>query len=132
MNKLPAEISEIKTSGDLSLVTLSCHGELFSSLIISHREEYIKKGNRVYMVFKETEVSIGKGLNGGLSIRNRFKSVIEHIEKGILLSEIRLNFNDEIITSIITTSSCEALELHVQDEVEGLLKTTELFIMKYE
>jgi molybdate transport system regulatory protein len=132
MNKLQAEISNIRTSGDLSLVTLICHGELFSSLIISHQEEYIQKGNKVYMVFKETEVSIGKGLSGGLSIRNRFKSVIENIEKGVLLSEIRLNFNGEIITSIITTSSCEVLELQMQDEVEGLLKTTELFIMKHE
>ena len=84
------------------------------------------------MVFKETEVSIGKSLNGGLSIRNRFKSVIEEIEKRILLSEIRLNFKGKIITSIITTSSCEALDLRMGEEVEGLLKTTELFIMKYE
>jgi molybdate transport system regulatory protein len=132
MNRLPAIITEIKSSGELSLITLNCHGEFFSSLIISHKEEYIKKGNKVFMVFKETEVSIAKNLIGGLSIRNRFKSVIDHIEKGILLSEIRLNFQSEIITSLITTSSCENLDLKIQDEVEGLLKTTELFIMKYE
>ncbi|MFL5729647.1 MAG: molybdopterin-binding protein [Cytophagaceae bacterium] len=132
MNKLKAEISDIRTEGDLSLVTLRSHGQSFSSLIISQQEEYIRIGNQVYMVFKETEVSIAKGLTGGLSIRNRFASVIDHIEKGMLLSEIRLNFKGALISSVITTSSCEALNLSVGNEVEGLLKTTELFIMKYE
>ncbi|HWZ22031.1 MAG TPA: TOBE domain-containing protein [Cytophagaceae bacterium] len=132
MNKLLAEITEINSSGDLSLVTLHCQGELFSSIIINHQEDYIQKGNIVYMVFKETEVSIGKNLNGGLSIRNRFKSVIENIDKGTLLSELKLNFKGQLITSIITTSSAEKLELQLKEEVEGLLKTTELFIMKYE
>ena len=132
MNKLLAEIAEINTSGELSLVTLNCQGELFSSIIINHQEAYIEKGNKVYMVFKETEVSIGKNLSGGLSIRNRFKSAIEAIDKGILLSEKKLNFKEQIVTSIITTSSLEKQDLRVKEEVEGLLKTTELFIMKYE
>ena len=132
MNKLPAEIITIKTSGDISLLTLICEGESFSSIIINNHEEYIHEGNLVYMVFKETEVSIGKDLIGGLSIRNRFSSVIEHIESGSLLSEIRLHYKGHHITSIITTQSCESLNLQVSDKVEGLLKTTELLIMKYE
>jgi molybdate transport system regulatory protein len=132
MNKLQAEISGISTSEDLSLVTLSCQEELFSSIIINHQEDYIQEGKTVYMVFKETEVSIGKNLSGGLSIRNRFQSKIESIDKGKLLSELKLNFKGQIITSVITTSSLEKLDLQPGEEVEGLLKTTELFIMKYE
>ncbi|HSZ71189.1 MAG TPA: TOBE domain-containing protein [Cytophagaceae bacterium] len=132
MNKLTAEISDIQTSGDIALLKLYCEGSYFYSMMIHHREDYIYKGNLVYMVFKETELSIGKDLKGGLSIRNRFQSVIEHIEKGTLLSEVKLNFNGHLITSLITTQSAEALALQVSDRVEGLLKTTELFMMKYE
>jgi molybdate transport system regulatory protein len=132
MNKLTAEISEIQISGDISLLKLYCEGSYFYSIMIHYREDYIYKGNLVYMVFKETELSIGKDLMGGLSIRNRFQSVIEYIDKGKLLSEIKLNFNGHIITSLITTQSVEALSLQISDRVEGLLKTTELFIMKYE
>lgn len=113
-------------------MTLECAGVYFTSMILEYEQDYVREGNRVYIVFKETEVSVGKVLSGGLSIRNRFESIIDHIEKGKLLSEIQLNFKGHVIRSIITTQSCEALNLQVGDTVEGLLKSTELFIMKYE
>lgn len=132
MNKLKAEISEIITSGELSLIGLDMNGEKFFSLIVNQNEEYISKGNTVYMVFKETEVSIAKNLSGDISIRNRFPSVIKSIDKGQLLSEIKLDFKGIEISSIITTGSCERLALKPGDEVEALLKTTELLLMRYE
>jgi molybdate transport system regulatory protein len=132
MNKLKAEISDIITSGELSLISLNVNSEKFSSLIVNQNESYICKGNTVYMVFKETEVSIAKNLSGDISIRNRFPSVIKSIDKGQLLSEIKLDFKGAEISSIITTGSCERLGLKPGDEVEGLLKTTELLLMRYE
>ncbi len=129
MNQLPAQITEIKTSGEIALITLRCGGETFSSLIIHNNEAFIKKGNEVVMAFKETEVAIAKNLNGLLSIRNRFQSTITSIEKGTLLSEITLNFKGNKLVSIITTASCENMELTVGDEVEALLKTNELLLM---
>ncbi|MBC7451447.1 MAG: TOBE domain-containing protein [Cytophagales bacterium] len=132
MNLLKAEITTIEQSGEFALVTLACSGCLFVALIIHHHETYINVGNAVYMAFKETELSIGKQLEGGLSIRNRFASVISDIHKNTLLSEITLDYKGHSISSVITTSSCERLQLAVGDSVEGLLKTTELMLMKYE
>ncbi len=132
MNKLPATISDIQQSGEIALITLECAGVYFTAMIIEYEQDYIRKGNSVYMVFKETEVSIGKALSGGLSIRNRFQSVIEQMEKGKLLSEIQLNFNGYTIRSVITTQSCDSLMLQPGEAVEGLLKSTELFIMKHD
>jgi molybdate transport system regulatory protein len=132
MNKLKAVVTAIETSGEISLVSLLCEGEPFSALIISQAEAYIATGSPVYMAFKETEVSIGKELKGMISLRNRFPSRISAIEKGQILSEIKLDFKGHALTSIITTASCHRLALQQGDEVEGLLKTTELLIMQYD
>ncbi len=131
MNQILAEITEIKTSDDLALVSLQCEGNIFSSLIIHQENSYVKTGNSVYMVFKETEVMIGKN-NSFLSIRNRFSSVIKSIQKGKILSEIILNFKEHSITSIITTESCEQLSLSVGDEVDALVKTNDLMLIQYQ
>ena len=132
MNQLKAEIKEIEAAGEILLITLRCAGLDFSSLIIDNREQYIRKGNAVFMVFKETELAIGKNLGGSLSIRNRFPSTVQAIKKGRVLSDIRLDYQGHDIVSIITTASCENLELKPGDPVEGLLKTNELLLMCYE
>ncbi len=77
------------------------------------------------------EVSIGKNLNKGISIKNRFKSIIQTIQKGDLLSELTLNFKGHSIVVIITTDSCERLGLTVGEEVEALVKTNDLMLMQY-
>ncbi|MFM7022087.1 MAG: molybdopterin-binding protein [Flavobacteriales bacterium] len=130
MNQLLAEISDVQTSDNLALVSLLCENETFSSLIIHNENNYVRKGNPVYMVFKETEVMIGKDLES-ISIRNRFTSVIKFIKKGKLLSEIILNFKGHTITSIITTESCERLSLCVGKEVEALVKTNDLMLIQH-
>lgn len=84
------------------------------------------------MVFKETELSIAKEFHGKLSIRNRFISKIKSIETGKILSEVKLDYKGNLISSVITTASCESLELDSGIEVIGLLKTNELMLMKYE
>jgi len=132
MNKLKAVVTDLKSAGEISLITLTCEGDSFSSLIIANNEAYIWVGNTVYMVFKEMELSIGKQLQGSLSLRNRFRSRVLAIEKGSILSEIILDYKGHEITSIITTASCESLGLQAGDEVEGLLKTTELLLMQHD
>jgi molybdopterin-binding protein len=82
------------------------------------------------MLFKETEVSIGKALSGNLSLRNRLKSKIKTIEKGTVLTKITLDYKGKDIISVITTRSTNKLDLKVGDEVQGLVKANEVIIMK--
>ena len=132
MNKLRSIIQKVESSGEISLISLACEGELYSALIINSQDSYLKEGEAVWMVFKETEVSIGKDLRGKISLRNRFPSTITAIDKGQLLSEIKMDFKGNEVVSIITTASCENLDLKEGDRVEGLLKTTELLLMQHD
>ncbi len=129
MNRILADITEIKTSGDLALVNLKCENEIFSSLIIS-QDDSIKVGQSVYMAFKETEVILRENTGEGISIENRFSCSIKSIQKGKILCEVVLNFKNQIITSIITAESCEKLNLFVGKELEALVKTNDLLLIQ--
>lgn len=122
----------IESSEHISIVDIEVEGDLFSSVIIETPEtaDYLRFGEEVFMLFKETEVSIGKALSGNLSLRNRLKSKIKTIEKGTVLTKITLDYKGKDIISVITTRSTNKLDLKVGDEVQGLVKANEVIIMK--
>lgn len=128
MNQVPGAIRAIETAGDISLVTIAAGGELFSSLVIDTpaTAAYLQTGKAILMVFKETEVSIGKNLSGGLSLRNRFPARVCLLEQGTLLSRLELDFRGIPLQAVITTRSVADLKLAVGDEVVGLVKTNEI------
>lgn len=134
MNKLRAKIINIESSEYISLVDLQANGDLFSCVIIETPEtaEYLKINNEVYILFKETEVSIGKNLSGQISLRNRLQAKIKHIEKGPVLSELILDYKGIEIGSVITTRSVNKLDLNIGDPVAGLIKANEVSIMEAE
>ncbi|MGV3641533.1 MAG: TOBE domain-containing protein [Adhaeribacter sp.] len=128
MNQVPGIIKTIETAGDISLVGIAAGGELFSALVIDTpaTAAYLQTGKNILMVFKETEVAIGKSLAGGLSLRNRFPARITHLEQGRLLSRLALDFRGFALQAVITTASVTDLKLSVNDEVLGLVKTNEI------
>ena len=132
MNKLQGKIMNIESSEHISIVDIDVEGDLFSTVIIETPEtaDYLRIEEEVFMLFKETEVSIGKALSGGLSLRNRLKSKIKTIEKGTVLTKITLDYKGKDIISVITTRSTNKLDLKVGDEVQGLVKANEVIIMK--
>ncbi len=132
MNKLTGIISKIKQSGAILLVDVDVHGQNFSAMLIESatRPEWLLEGVSIDLVFKETEVSLAKNLSGLISMRNRMKCSILHIERGELLSKVSLQFQKYIITSAITTRSVNSLDLKIGDEVEALVKANEVSLMK--
>ncbi|MFA9388931.1 MAG: molybdopterin-binding protein [Prolixibacteraceae bacterium] len=132
MNKLPAKITTIQQSGTILLVDAEVEDQGFSALIIesAERPEWLGVGKGVDLVFKETEVSLAKDLQGKISTRNRMKCQILKIDKGELLSMITLKYGQYIVVSAITTRSVHALQLKIGDEVEALVKANEVSLKK--
>jgi molybdate transport system regulatory protein len=132
MNKLPATITAIQQSGTILLVDTEVGGQVFSALLIESitRPEWLEVGKLVDLVFKETEVSLAKNLEGQISTRNRMKCIVTKVDKGELLSMISLQFNGFTIASAITTRAVNALQLAVGDEVDALVKANEVSLMK--
>lgn len=132
MNKLHGIISKIQQSGAILLVDMDVDGHGFSAMLIESatQPEWLQTGNTVDIVFKETEVSLAKNLSGLISMRNRMKCTVQHIERGELLSKVILKFQQYIIISAITTRSVDSLQLTIGDEVEALVKANEVSLMK--
>jgi len=128
VNKLIGKIVFIESTQHMSMVDIDVQGDVFSSIVLETpaSASYLKQGNSVQMLFKETEVSIGKNLTGLISLRNRFKGTIRRIERSEILSKIFLNYQSQEIVSIISTRSVGKLGLIDGDEVEWLVKTNEV------
>ena len=128
MNKLIGKIILIESSLHMSMVDIDVDGDVFSSIVLETpvSAPYLKKGINVTLLFKETEVSIGKNLSGLISLRNRFKGTIRRIEKSDILSKIFVDYKGQEIVSIISTRSTQKLGLIDGDLVEWLVKTNEV------
>ena len=130
MNILQGEITAIKTCGSLSLVSIQAGDSALKSIVIESPETapYLKEGNPIKVLFKETEVVIGKGTEHHLSLRNRLISTIQEIEKGELLSKLSLSTSAGPIISFITTSAVEELDLKKAEVVTAMVKTNEVML----
>jgi len=131
VNRLPAKIVNIESSGHISLIDLEACGDRFTCVVIETPETaaYLRTGNGVTIMFKETEVSIAKNFDGQISLRNRLAATIKRIEKGAVLSKITLDYHGVDVVSIITTRSTRTLDLQVGDAVVGLIKANEVSIL---
>lgn len=132
MNRLPATIRSIQHSEAILLIDVSVENELFSALLIESGTQptWLREGETVDVIFKETEVSLAKNLSGQISTRNRMKCSVLAIDRGELLSKVKLLYQNHVIYSAITTRSVDSLNLKEGDLVEALLKSNEVSLMK--
>lgn len=132
MNKLKGTIAAIESNRHMSLVDVAVGGDVFSATLLETPEtaDYLKVGNPVTLLFKETEVSLAKGLSGLISMRNRLAATVQGMERGDIMSAIALDYCGHSITSVITTRAVARLGLAVGDAVEALVKANEIALME--
>ena len=132
MNKLNGIITQIQKSGAILLVDVDVDGQDFSALLIESADppDWLKVGGAVDVVFKETELSLAKGFTGKISMRNRMPCKVLHIERGDLLCIVKLKYRSYSIASAITTRAVDSLQIAVGDELDALVKSNEISLMR--
>lgn len=66
-----------------------------------------------------------------LSARNRLKGKVTAVEKGIITAKVKIEIKvPAVVTSVITKEAVEDLDVKVGDEVEVIVKSTEVMIGK--
>lgn len=130
MNTFKGEITSLKISGSLSLVEINVGGIFFKSIVIENRgtAAWLKEGNAINVIFKETEVIIGRGLEHALSMQNRVPGTILEIEEGTLLSKLTVDTTIGKLIAIITSGAVHQLQLQVGDVVTAMIKTNEIML----
>jgi molybdate transport system regulatory protein len=90
--------------------------------------------------YKQVESYLSKVLSGSaglevkgmkLSARNRFKGKVVAVEKGVITAKVKVEVKTPItVTAVITKEAVEDLDIKVGDEVEAIVKSTEVLIAK--
>lgn len=132
MNSISGTITAIESNIHFSLVDVIVGEIVFTAMLLEtpQRAPHLKVGNKVAVLFKETEVSLAKNLSGQISLRNRIKGTVQHMRCGDILCEIVLNCNGLLLTSIITARATRRLNLQDGDAVEALIKANEVSLME--
>lgn len=86
-------------------------------------EKYIQR------VLKDREYWEMIGLK--ISARNRLKGIVEEVEKGPVASKVKIKIMTPVtITAVITKEAVEDLQIKPGEEVEAVIKSTEVMIAK--
>ena len=131
MNKLKGQISEVKVQGSLSQVTVSLgDATTIQSIVIETPDTaaYLREGNPINIIFKETEVILSLMDDIPISLVNRIKGSITDIKTGELLCEITVETAAGALTSIISRDAFELLGLKSGDPVTALVKQNEVML----
>ena len=91
--------------------------------------EYKQVENYMGKVLSSSESLEVKGLK--LSARNRFKGKVVAVEKGVITAKVKVEIKMPVtVTAVITKDAVEDLDIKVGDEVEAIVKSTEVMIAK--
>jgi molybdate transport system regulatory protein len=128
MNTLLGNITEIITEGSLSLVKIKVENTVLTSIVIDTPEtaHYLKMGNNIKILFKETEVILAKKITGIISLQNKMDCIVSSFEKGLLLCKITMRFGTYIISSVITRTAFDQLNIQENDQITAMIKTNEI------
>jgi molybdate transport system regulatory protein len=92
-------------------------------------EEYRQVESYLSMVLSERSGLEVKALK--LSARNQFKGKVVTVEKGVITAKVKVQVTMPVtITAVITKDAVEDLDIKVGDEVEAIVKSTEVMIAK--
>ena len=129
LNVLPGIIQDFKVHGNLTLVKVNVTNIIITSIVIETPETagYLKVGAPIKVMFKETEVIIGK-ISKDISLQNRIPVKVVKIKTGQLLSQLDLQFGKLAVSSIITSNAVKQLQLAVGAEVIAMIKTNEIML----
>ena len=130
MNTLKGEIASVTVNGSLSLVKVKVGETRLSAIVIDTPETatHLQPGNDINLIFKETEVIVGKGTDHVISLQNKMTGKVISIESGDLLSKLTLDTVAGEITPIITTNAVTQLQLKPGTSVTAMVKTNEMML----
>jgi len=130
MNIFKGNIEAVNVNGELSIITIRVNSISFTAIVIDTpvTAPYLKQGNPIKVIFKETEVIIGIGSVEGISLRNKLFGKVLSIESDNLLSKLIIQTEIGEITSIITSNSVKRLKIEIGTEVCAMIKTNELLL----
>ncbi len=130
MNVLKGTIIQIENSGNISMIGCNIQDQLLKAVIINDTtsENPLNIQSEIELLINESEIAIAKNISGSHSITNQLHCTVKDITKGDVFSRICLDLDGQYLNSLITTESCEKMNLNQGNEVVALVKANEIFL----
>lgn len=124
---IKARVSNIIGSEDVNIFEFTSGDTNFCMLGLENLDEF-KIGDSVMLAFKSSDVIIATTPLKNCSLTNEIKATISNLTKGKVTSVLHLKGLHSEFESIISTKSCERLNLKINDEIYAYIKATSLYI----
>lgn len=131
-NILKIQITKVESSPIISLVTAKLeNNKTIKSLITTESvaDLNLKINDNAIAVFKANSVIVSKNeCATRLSSANELNGKIVSIKNGSVYSIIEINCNGILITASITNDSANKMDLNISDNVNVLIKASDILI----
>ncbi|UAB82618.1 tobe domain protein [Zunongwangia sp. SCSIO 43204] len=131
MNNLSGKIKNIKNSEYISEVSIELeNNSIFNVFLVETPQtaSYLNLGQKINLLFKETEVIISKNLMPEISVQNQLKAEIIKIKSGKILSKIVLKSAVGKIKSLLSSTLLQQMNFAESQEVLILVKANEIML----
>jgi molybdopterin-binding protein len=129
LNQIQASVTKIERFENISIVSFLACAQALKMMSLEMNKD-LKVGSIVTLGVKASGISLAKNLESMLSISNQLKTTIKSVNNGSLLTSVKLLFGDGVLESIITLESSKRLNLHENDTVIALIKSSDLSILE--
>lgn len=129
MSKFKAKIIAIESVNQLNLVSLDFEGSTLQMMSLG-LDDSIRVACEVLCYVKPTAVMLAKDFRGELSSSNRIVAEIKSIEKGKLLSSVRVQTASAELESIITSEILDRLGIKSAESVTVIIKESDISILE--
>ncbi len=131
-NRLPATIKGVRRGKLNAHVNLEWNSLPLSVIVTSASadEMGLAEGDEVDVLFKASDVILAKNVSGEISARNVLPGRIDGIVRGFPLAMVSVNVMGRTVDAEITLSSLEGMGLAEGDEIEAVIKSTELILAR--
>lgn len=132
MNILPVIIKNLQSAEGVMMALVETEGTLLQVMMIDSAgsKSWFQSGDHAEAIFKETEIFLGKGIRGELSIYNQLLCEVIHSDKGTLVSIVKLKFGRAKLNAVIETASLEKLNLQSGDKITAMIMSSNITLMK--
>ena len=128
MNNLCAKITALTASEHLSCICVAVGEDTFHLLLaeVSNAEDLLH--TNVILAFKETEVILSKVFTQ--TTANLLRGTIHEIKKGIVLSEVILNYQESTVTALVPTVTFDTLNMLQGDTINWMVQPSEISLLR--
>ena len=129
MNRIEAVIGEVRFAKGIVLVELFSDSDKFCSMVIGDKDDFaFAIGDRVDMLFKETELELAEDKGMALFGTNKFKATITSVDIGEVLGIVNMAYKETELSALIPSRWISQKKVEVGKHIIGLIRTHEIVL----